>query len=324
MKQVELYHPAFWTDHGHWDYINQTPQRSGVWGNMRYRINEPGRKDADFVVVHEDLSKAGNFFVREGCLVLVTGEERTVLNYNTDFLDQFDVIITSRDDIAHHNVVRAHYLHPWWVRKTYDELKDMSVPPKSGNLSAVVSSLAVSESHQRRFRFMTQLKAHYQDKLHWYAKGTATELANKWDGLAPYRYSVAIENGSFPNYFTEKISDCFLAFAMPVYWGCPNIGEYFDDRSFLSLPIDDVAAAVRLIDSAMRDNLADARIDHIAESRRLILEKYHFIAALSDALARLSPGGRTVLKRRVFPQYHFKGGHLRRLVRSSLHLLKGK
>lgn len=41
-------------------------------------------------------------------------------------------------------------------------------------------------------------------------------------------FSVAIENSSEPNYFTEKVIDCFLTYTIPLYWGCSNIESYFD------------------------------------------------------------------------------------------------
>lgn len=50
----------------------------------------------------------------------------------------------------------------------------------------------------------------------------------KSDGLAPYRYSVVIENSREPDYFSEKLMDALLCLTVPIYWGCPNIGDYFD------------------------------------------------------------------------------------------------
>jgi hypothetical protein len=37
-------------------------------------------------------------------------------------------------------------------------------------------------------------------------------------------YSVAIENVSEDNWFTEKLIDCFATDTVPIYWGCPNLG----------------------------------------------------------------------------------------------------
>ncbi len=50
----------------------------------------------------------------------------------------------------------------------------------------------------------------------------------KAEGLAPYRYSVVIENVREVNYFTEKLVDAVLCQTVPIYWGCPNVGDFFD------------------------------------------------------------------------------------------------
>jgi hypothetical protein len=41
-------------------------------------------------------------------------------------------------------------------------------------------------------------------------------------------YSIVVESSSEPNYFTEKLIDCLVTKTIPIYWGCPNISEYFD------------------------------------------------------------------------------------------------
>ena len=50
----------------------------------------------------------------------------------------------------------------------------------------------------------------------------------KEDGLKSYKYSIIIENSSEDNYFTEKLVDACLLETVPIYWGAPNISEYFD------------------------------------------------------------------------------------------------
>lgn len=50
----------------------------------------------------------------------------------------------------------------------------------------------------------------------------------KSDGLAPYRYSIVIENAREDGYFSEKLIDAVLCNTVPIYWGCPNIAEFFD------------------------------------------------------------------------------------------------
>lgn len=41
-------------------------------------------------------------------------------------------------------------------------------------------------------------------------------------------FSLAIENVSEIDYFSEKILDAFQTYTVPVYYGCPNIGDYFN------------------------------------------------------------------------------------------------
>lgn len=51
---------------------------------------------------------------------------------------------------------------------------------------------------------------------------------DKADGLAPFRYSVVIENVREKNYFSEKLVDAVLCNTVPIYWGCPNLERFFD------------------------------------------------------------------------------------------------
>jgi hypothetical protein len=48
----------------------------------------------------------------------------------------------------------------------------------------------------------------------------------KSEGLAPYRYSVVIENTREQNYFSEKLIDAILCDTVPIYWGCPNLSDF--------------------------------------------------------------------------------------------------
>ena len=56
---------------------------------------------------------------------------------------------------------------------------------------------------------------------------------NKEDGLKSFMYSVIIENVKEKDYFTEKIVDSCLCNTVPIYWGAPNISDYFDHRGMI-------------------------------------------------------------------------------------------
>ena len=68
----------------------------------------------------------------------------------------------------------------------------------------------------------------------------------KSEGLAPYRYSVVIDNVRERNYFTEKLIDAVLCGTVPIYWGCPNISDFIDTRGMiLCESAEDIQQAVR-------------------------------------------------------------------------------
>jgi hypothetical protein len=46
--------------------------------------------------------------------------------------------------------------------------------------------------------------------------------------LKDYMFSISIENSKEDFMFTEKLIDCFLTGTVPIYYGCPSIGKFFN------------------------------------------------------------------------------------------------
>lgn len=53
------------------------------------------------------------------------------------------------------------------------------------------------------------------------------------DSLFDSQFHICIENSKQKNYFTEKIMDCFVTKTVPIYWGCPNICDFFDTNGII-------------------------------------------------------------------------------------------
>jgi len=53
-------------------------------------------------------------------------------------------------------------------------------------------------------------------------------------GLKEYMFSIVIENCREDYYFTEKIIDCFLSGTIPIYYGCPSIGKFFNEKGIIT------------------------------------------------------------------------------------------
>jgi len=57
----------------------------------------------------------------------------------------------------------------------------------------------------------------------------------KSQSLKYFPYSIVMENDRYPSYFTEKITDCFATGTVPIYWGAPDIGDYFDMKGIIQV-----------------------------------------------------------------------------------------
>tara|TARA_Y100000034_G_C6816851_1_gene367580 strand:+ start:117 stop:1028 length:912 start_codon:yes stop_codon:yes gene_type:complete len=47
------------------------------------------------------------------------------------------------------------------------------------------------------------------------------------------QFHIAIESHQVENYFTEKLIDSFITKTVPIYFGCPNIEDFFDIRGII-------------------------------------------------------------------------------------------
>jgi hypothetical protein len=53
-------------------------------------------------------------------------------------------------------------------------------------------------------------------------------MDKKYELFKDTMFHISIENTKNINYISEKIIDCFMSFTVPIYWGCPNIKDYFN------------------------------------------------------------------------------------------------
>lgn len=70
-----------------------------------------------------------------------------------------------------------------------------------------------------------------------------------------------MENSDKPYYITEKLVNGLRSGVIPVYWGTPRIGEFFNPRRFLHLKSDatpeDMNALIRRMKTMTDDEYAN-------------------------------------------------------------------
>ncbi len=67
-----------------------------------------------------------------------------------------------------------------------------------------------------------------------------------------YKFNLCMENSSTPGYVTEKLIEGFASGGIPIYWGDPNIGQIFNEKSFINCmrynSVDDIVKDIIKLD----------------------------------------------------------------------------
>jgi hypothetical protein len=148
--------------------------------------------------------------------------------------------------------------------------------PKIDGISIFCSMQDLTPTHKMRIRFALELKKILGPKLFWYGNGI-NSVAEKWDGIAPFKYSIVLENQSRYNVVTEKISDAFLGLSFPLYWGAPNISDVFDENGFEMINIENLPESVDKIEKALAENLFETRLEYLVKNRMIVLNEFNFL-----------------------------------------------
>ena len=112
-------------------------------------------------------------------------------------------------------------------------VKDHKIHEKSKLVSMIASTKRMCNGHLYR----QQIAEKYKNQVDLFGTGR-NRLANKEDGLRDYYFSIAMENDNYPDIFCEKITDCFAMGTIPIFWGTPTIGEFFNGEGIILLNDD--------------------------------------------------------------------------------------
>jgi hypothetical protein len=267
------------------ELMRQTPGATGCWEGIRFTCDSVDECDAVIVLNRVPVSSS----------VHCPPENVWALMQEPYVKGVFDWMVEGHDQYAHvfthypvHNAgdkyIRCHPAVPWHVKKSYDELKMLPLPSKQKSISWITSNLTSFPGHKVRMDFLEFLR-NRDFSIDLYGKGI-NYIEDKWDGLAPYRYSLAIENSSGPDYWTEKVADCFLSWTVPIYYGCTNLEDYFPAGSFIRIDIKQPEAALETIAATLAADSWQSRLPALEEARKLVLDSYQFFPQMQNLIKR--------------------------------------
>jgi len=280
-------------------WLRQLPAQKPNWKNCEFIFDKDAR-EYDWLVVYEDLPKKNQerFPVNNEILacakentIFLTMEPSTIKSYGKQYTNQYEYIITSQEEWAlpHRNRIELPPNLPWFYGLgskhliSYDTIKAVTEPSKSQNLSTVCSAKQQKNTlHYSRYQFTQELKKLIPE-LEIYGRGVR-DMDDKSESLDDYRYHITIENFIGKNHCTEKLSDAFLGYCLPLYYGCPNASDYFPAESFIPINIHDIESTRAIIIAAIENNEYEKRLPYIAEARRRVLDEYNIFAVICNEI----------------------------------------
>lgn len=296
---------AFSSLHDRAPFLRQTPGGGGRWGDFTFRIVPSQGLNRgvarvmgdDWLVVYDDPHDPVETDVPRSRRVIVVTEPPGVKTYHTGFLGQFGVMLAPfpvagfegrfvQTDVGlpwHIGLDFSNPLSPVPSRWTFEELERMEMGDKQHVLSAVVSTKTTLPRHRRRVEFVQALADRMGGSFRLFGRGF-TPVDDKAEAILPFSHHLVIENNTEDSFYTEKISDSFLGWALPIFSGCKNIHSYFPKESMVCFDLDAADAIDQVID-AFNATIDAHRVASIREGRRRVMYRSNIFARLSDILS---------------------------------------
>ena len=288
----------FATIHSDWPWLRQTEDGRGTMGGVQFVLAaqsaaeqpSPAQTESWLVVFDEAPAGFRTTTPRERRILFVS-EPPEIKKYPRSYLAQFGTVVSPYDfrSVERRSMVIGNPCLNWhfgvscadgrYSSKfgTLDELRRLPVPQKTGLVSVICSNKTATEAQRARLGLVSLLKEHLGDVLHVYGRGF-NPVDDKMSAIAPYKYHVVLENNYMDNFWTEKLSDAWLGWALPLYLGAPNLGAVCPAPGFLPLPLGDLEACAQSILSAIKSRLWEARQAELALCRNWMLETTNVFA----------------------------------------------
>jgi hypothetical protein len=279
------------------DLSQFTGNKDGIVGNCQLHLNEDIKEADIWFVMEEPEVGDQNCSIPEGRLIYLGAEVCRPVGWAEEdivtkiYLSQFDLVFTFLNRVDPSTRYALPFL-PWMVNAnhgpsiTQPHLRDVNFfrelasLPKTKEISVFCSNQVATADHRMRLRFVQALDSHFNGRMDWFGNGFHS-IPQKWDGLAPYKYTLVLENQSSNHVITEKIQDAYLALCFPVYWGAPDINEFFPTESLMEIDAKDLKGSIDKIEQLLDIDPYRDKLASLLEAKRRVTDDYNFVVRLA-------------------------------------------
>jgi hypothetical protein len=184
----------------------------------------------------------------------IVRKKQTNISFPIVHKDYFDLILASDPEIL--EKCDNSVLFPFgdcWI-----PFEEQKIYKKTKLLSIVASSKRVLTGQQLRHHVMSSIGG----KMDIHGR-CCNYIENKADAFRDYMFNISIENLQHPNWFTEKLIDSLRTGTVPIYWGCPNIGDFFNTKGFII--VNTLEEIIDVVNNLTEDDYT-SRLEYIEEN----------------------------------------------------------
>jgi hypothetical protein len=211
--------------------------------------NLDANSNGDLKIEQGDIVMYTNLFqkqidpkAKKNIALMMEGKEyhRTYYDYISNNNKKFDLILTFDKTLLDRGEnFRLNLYGTCWLHDNYIKIWE-----KSKICSMITSGKDVTSGHRFRNIVADYLNKYnknveiyggiykhlpYMTSKPFTPEHSGRHISNgKINALKDYMFSVTIENEKVDYDFTEKLIDCFLTGTVPIYYGCPSIGKFFN------------------------------------------------------------------------------------------------
>jgi len=219
---------------------------------------------------------------RYGMLIeaeVITPNDYKIFNKHRGLENNFDLIFTYSFDILNkipNSRYVPYYFRPWYgysnvMSSTYEFNKNQDIlsldnyKNKNKNISIIASGKEMVPLH--RYRNEIAMKCKNNNLADLYGTINGGKYCDISEPFKDYRFSIVIENEITPYGFTEKITNCFAAMTIPIYFGATKISNIFNPDGIIQF--DNYSDIDGLLKKCTKE-LYEERIPAIVENYKII------------------------------------------------------
>lgn len=271
-----------------------TPNNDGVWNNL---VHVRDIYEADWIVASDYISP--NLDLTRIDINKVIFMQREPPWFQQPRADNFGV-----KHKYGYSLGNCHLLSGWSFKSSYDEMKNLKRKKRHKKICVITTNKKLCRGHLQRLNFVKYFCKAYPGILDVYGNGMANEgLGEHYKGesvfsedktklrwLEQYEYALCFENGQANGYFSEKIVDSFMAHTVPIYWGAPDIEDYFPEKSYHKIDISNPNSLAIVKDIISKPPSREI-INNLKISRDKIMNQYNWWATVEKIIKSIEEDG---------------------------------